>query len=252
MDFLIGFFFLLEKKIDEIKNKDNKIEYNEKNNKEDESISDLYGDTYLVNEDLIIDYILEIFEILMLIPGEIHENYFIKEDSKSNILKIKFFFYKNISLLNDNNTLIEKILNIFSGVVKQNEEYLNNKKILLEILIQIFLNPIIFGKLNFSIQNTILLFLNDLLKKTGYKKNEEQKKTNYLFKLIKSLILIVLFQKIKLDKDIDGNTQMDYITDCINLILLKLSAYDEKTFPKKFSDFFKKIYNICENFSKEI
>ena len=252
MDFLIGFFFLLEKKIDEIKNKDNKIEYNEKNNKEDESISDLYGDTYLVNEDLIIDYILEIFEILMLIPGEIHENYFVKEDSKSNILKIKFFFYKNISLLNDNDTLIEKILNIFSGVVKQNEEYLNNKKILLEILIQIFLNPIIFGKLNFSIQNTILLFLNDLLKKTGYKKNEEQKKTNYLFKLIKSLILIVLFQKIKLDKDIDGNTQMDYITDCINLILLKLSAYDEKTFPKKFSDFFKKIYNICENFSKEI
>ena len=252
VDFLIGFFFLIEKRIDEIKNKDNNINYKEQNNDKDkDNRLNLFEDYELVNENLINDYILEIFQILMLIPSQNIKNYIIKGDSKANILKIKYFFYKNIYILKDNDTIVEKILNIFSGEGREKNEYLNKKIILIEILIEIFLNPIIFGKFNFPIQNTILLYINDLLKKTGYIKNDK-KNNEYLLKLIKSLTKIVLFNKIRLDKDIDNNTQIDYIVNSINLIISKSLPSNDKSYEEKLKNFFRKINYICTNFSKDI
>ena len=252
VDFLIGFFFLIEKRLDEIKNKDNNINYKEQsNNKDKANHLNSLEDYELVNENLVNEYILEIFQILMLIPSQNIKNYIIKGDSKSNILKIKYFFYKNLYIIKDNDTIVEKILSIFSGAGKEKNEYLNKKIILIEILIEIFLNPIIFGKLNFPIQNTILLYINDLLKKTGYIKNDK-KHNEYLLKLIKSLTKIVLFNKIRLDKDIDDNTQIDYIVDSINLIIIKSLPSDDKSYEEKLKNFFRKINNICINFSKDI
>ena len=247
-DFLMGFFFLMEKRFDELKNNNSII--NENNKKENEGICKaLYGDTYLINEEIIIDYILEIFEIMSLIPSENIKNYFYEGDSGSNILKIKFFFYRNICLLNDNETLIDKLLQILSFEKKEKEQQ-SKKKILLEILINIFLNTIIFGKLNFSIQNKILFFLNDLLNKEEKIKDEKQNECS--LKLIESLVSIILYNKISQNEIEDGKTQIDYVVSCINLILSKSFPSKDTSYEEKLKNYFKVISNICFNFSKEI
>ena len=244
IDFLIGFLFLIEKKIYELKNKDKENEEN--NKKEDEDICmTLYGDTFIVNEDIAIDYIIEIFEILLLIPGDNIKNYFINGDSKSNILKIKYFFYRNISLLNYyNRSLIEKLFKIFS-LEKDGNQCLNEKLIFLEILI-ILLDINIFGELDFSIQNKVLLFLNDFLNKKDYLKKINKYNNQYSLELIKSLIRIVIYNKIKLIENINGKNQIEFIVDCIIILSQYLAEDDE------LKSVFRKLYKICLNFSNNI
>ena len=43
---------------------------------------------YFTNEDMVFDYILEIFGIIFLFPGRVIEKYF----NEINVLKLKFFF----------------------------------------------------------------------------------------------------------------------------------------------------------------
>ena len=250
IDFLIGFLFLIEKRIYELKNKDKENEEN--NNNEDEDICmTLYGNTFIVNEDITIEYIIEIFEIILLIPSENLKNYFINGDSKSNILKIKYFFYRNISLLNYyNRSLIEKLLKLFS-LEKDDNQNLNEKLILLEILI-IFLDIKIFGKLDFSIQNKLLLFLNDLLNKKDFLKKVSQNNSQYSLDLIKSLIRIVIYNKIKLIENINGKNQIEIIVDCINIILSQTYPSEDRVYEEILKITFRKIYKICLNFSNDI
>ena len=236
-DFLIGFLYLIEKRFDKLKNKDKDNDINNdenNNNKEDEGVlTTLYGNSYLVNEDIINDYILEIFEIMMLIPSKNIINYFINGNSKSNILKIKYFFYRNISILNNNETFIEKLLNIFSLQID----------FLIEILIEVFLDPILFEKLNITIQNIILSYLNDILKNTKYIKNE-----NY-FLLIKDLIRIVIYS----NKFSENNEEkINYIENCLDLIFSKSELLEDKNYEEKLKYFMKKINNICNNFSNDL
>ena len=245
-DFLIGFLYLIEKRFDELKNKEND-EIDDNKNKEDEGVlSTLYGETYLVNEDIINDYILEIFEIIMLIPDENIKKYFLTGDSKSNILKIKYFFYRNISILNDNDTFIEKLLNIFS-IGKETQESSNQKNILLELLIEVFLNPILFEKLNISVQNFILSYLNDILKKAEFIKNKN--KNESLFTIIKNLIRIALYSN-KFSENNEEN--MNYIENSIDLIISDSLIMEDTSFEKKIKNFMIKINNICKNFSNEL
>ena len=70
IDFLFGFLFLIEKRFIDLKSKNKEKEkLNQKDDKEDEEL-------FLVNEDIVIDYITEILEIIFSFPEIIIKEYF--------------------------------------------------------------------------------------------------------------------------------------------------------------------------------
>ena len=236
-DFLIGFLFLIEKRFSELRN--NEVNKN------------MYGG--LINEEIASEYILIIFEIIMLIPSEKIKNNLFKGDdlSNSNIIKLKYFFYRNYSLLNNNEPFTEKILKIFSVENDDKEKNDLNKAIkFIKIITEVFLDPIFFEKLEFSIKNNILCHLICLLNKQEYKENEETNKC--LNKLMKILFRIILYNKLSLNENDEGKTLVDLIYDCVQLIIPKL--YPQKDIGK--NDFLQKILNeinnISINYSKDI
>ena len=248
-DFLIGFLFLIEKRINDMQKKDIDDKNNENKNNTGES-TNLYGENSISNRNIIlIDYILEIFEILTLIPGENIKNYFLKGDSRSNIIKIKYFFYRKISLLNNNEIIIEKILNIFS-FGKDNKGISNQHIPFLEILIEVFLNLIIFEKLSSKNQINILSYLYDFLEKYNFKENKN-KHIDYLYKIIRNLVIISIYTKAIYEENF-GKTKLDYISKSINIIITSTLPSWEENYVKKMKKFFNIINGFCINFQKDI
>ena len=246
-DFLIGFLFLIEKRFNDLKNNEDI----EENKKDDEGLGfSLYGNSYLTNEEIVIEYILELFEIIINIPCQNIRNLLIKGDSSnSNIIKLKYFFFRNISLLNNNESFVEKILKIFYIENENKEKTINTKILFIKIITDIFLNSIIFEKLQHSIQNNILSHLIDLLNKSENIQNEEAKK--YLYKLVKKLIFIILFNELSLIENNEGKTQLDLIFNCIQLIICKTFTPKDKTYEKKLNNLFLFLNNINMNFSND-
>ena len=233
-DFLFGFFFLIEKRFNELKNNEDI----EENKKDDEGLGfSLYGNSYLANEEIVIEYILELFEIIINIPCQNIRNLLIKGDSSnSNIIKLKYFFFRNISLLNNNESFVEKILRIFYSENENEEKKIYKKILFIKILNEIFLNSIIFEKLHHSIQNNILLHLIDLLNKS--ENIQKEKENKYLYKLVKKLIFIILFNDLSLIENNEGKTQIDLIFNCIQLIICKAFTPKDKTFEEKLNNLF--------------
>ena len=240
-DFLIGFLFIIEKRFDELKNKEE-----DENKVNKDTLITLYEDNSLIDEDTIIEYILEIFDIMVHIPSKNIRNHFLKGDSKSNILKIKYFFYKNINLLNDNDLLLEKIIKIFSLEEDNVQEFLDDSQIILEILNEIFLNPIFFGKLSYNNQNFILSYSYNFLKNKG---GSKLKCNESLYNTLINLVKIIIYNKLKTEQLKEGKTQINYIINSINLIIQSSHNSD---YEKKIKIYLRRICEISTNFSNEI
>ena len=244
-DLLIGFLFLIEKRFNDLKNKD--ID-NEKSKKKETMCAILYGENFILNNDIIIEYIQEIFEILSLIPSENIKNYFLKGDSKSNIIKIKYFFYNNISLLNDND-IIGTILSFYS-LENKNKDSSIQKIIFIEILNEIFLHSLIFEKLSSKNQNKILSNLYDFLINYNFKENK--KYFDYLFRIVRSLVIIFVLNDCIVDENKEGKTKFDYIISSINLIISSTIPSEDENYEKKIKKLFKEVNGFYINLQKDI
>ena len=245
VDFLLGFLFLIEKKFNELKNKEDERD-NDKNNNEE--VIPLYGNNLLINEEKVIEYILIIFEIIMLIPSQEIKNYFIGNESCPNLLKLKYFFYRNIALMNYDETFLEKILKIFllEHENKDNKIILNHKLIFISLINEIFLDLNIFEKLEENNQNNIFSHAIELMEKSEYKRKEtkEQKENNFLLKLITNLVNIVKYNKLSLVENNEGKTQIDYIINCVDLVTCKVLPNEDKDFENQLKSIFFSINNF--------
>ena len=242
-DFLIGFLFIIETKFDELRKK-------EKNNEEDankvkKDVSSYFSEeNILLNGDLIGNYILEILEIMILIPSENIINYFLNGDSKSNILKLKYFFYRNINLLNDeNNISVEKIIKIFSSE-KTKMNYMLKNKVILEILNEIFLNPIFFEKLSLNNQNFLIFYLSDFVEQI---KEMDSMSSECLHNIVINLVKIIIYNKLKDDKN-----QINSIVDSINKLIQLFFSSPNNECEKKIKIYFARVYEISSNLTTEI
>jgi len=252
IDFLLGFLFLIEKRFNELKNKDDE---NDNDNNEEEVVT-LYSNNLLINEEIVIEYILIIFEIIMLIPSQTIKNYFIGGESCSNLLKLKYFFYRNIDLINYDETFLEKILKIFSleHENKNNQILLNQKLIFISIINEIFLDINIFENLEENNQNNIFSHLIELIENSKYEK-KEQRENKYFLKLITNLVNIIKYNKLSLVENNEGKTQIDYIKNCVDLIICKTLPTEDKDFENQLKSIFFDINNFSydkKHISEEI
>ena len=253
IDFLLGFLFLIEKRFNELKNKNDE---NDNDNNNEEEVVTLYGNNLLINEEIIIEYILIIFEIIMLIPSQTIKNYFIGGESCSNLLKIKYFFSRNIDLINYDETFFEKILKIFllEHENKDNKIVVNQKLIFISIINEIFLDINIFEKLEENNQNNIFSHIIELMENLEYER-KEKKENNYLLKLITNLVNIIKYIKLSLVENNEGKTQIDYIINCVNLIICKALPTEDKDFENQLKSIFFDINNFSydkKHISEEI
>ena len=197
IDFLFGFFFLIEKRFNELKNK-----AEDNCGKDNESKLNISSE----DENIIIDYISEIIDVIFLFPSEIIQEYF----SENNILKIKYFIYININLFKKAKVLGNKIL----------DKFLKIEILFINFISNIFLDINIFEELNSIIKNEKINFLYNFLKKIENKENKEM--LYCLNKLLISCLNIIFF--VELSSEIkEENTNLDILINCIDLIITKMS-----------------------------
>ena len=235
IDFMLGFFFLIERRFIELKNI-NKENGGQMNEREEEDI-DLTNE----DEDIILFHILEMFEIIFLFPEDILKEYF----KETGLLKFKYFFYRNIFLFKTNEDIVEKFLNIFLK---------DDKNIIFLVLFIsiIFFDINIFAKLDSAVQNKIIDYLFNNLDKIELK-TENREIMIHFQKIIISCLNLIFF--IELDSfEIQGKkSQIEILLDIINKILLKIKEAkfleEEKILGKIF---FEINNNICLGFEKHI
>ena len=256
VDFLIGFLFLLERKRKNIIKKEKESENNNNNNVNNEidineniNIDNIINGNFNIENNNIENNIIEnnniinndkldnnfnndIIIIILEIIFDLNKdmiNYFFYENDILNI-KIKHYFEKNIDIIN-NNKFIEQFISIFkmtkiTNILESNmyQEYL------FIILIKIFLNLIIFKKLNKEIHNIIILKTYSLLISITSIKNNIN--SQILYELLINLYNIILFHE--LSNDIIDNENNRTQLDIILLIIQKiLNIYDENIKNKK-------------------
>ena len=244
IDFFFGFLFLIEKRFDDIKNKKKEKEgkfYEIDDNDNEEVGMELYGETYLTNDNIVLEYILEIFEIIFLSPPLILEKYF----NEKNILKLKFFIYRNVSLFKNDEEFVEKLLKIFS----------KNEIILMLFISNVFFDINIFSKLDSTFQNIIINYLIEFLSKLDIKIEIIHNKeifNNIFPKLIKSIINIIFFTNLPTYKNEEDKTHLDLLINCIEIIISKISIYQNDEMEIKIKNFFYSVNNICKDFEEKM
>ena len=248
IDFLLGFIFLMEKRFNELKNKEEKKQEKKESNEEEELEVGmaLYGEMMLNNEEIVLDYILEILEIIFLFPIRIIINYFIDK----NIIKLKYFFARNIFLIKNDEDFIEKMFKIFLNENIDRMFIYEQNYLFLSILNDIFLNINIFEKLDSTVQNIIINYLFKILSKiklTSEISSNQDEIYNCMSKIVKSLLNIILFVELTTYENDEGKTQIDYIINCINLIIPHFLTKEKN---KKYSigKMFFNMFEICSNF----
>ena len=241
LDFFFGFFFLVEKKIYELKlkNKETEEKINEQDEQEDIGLG-LYGD-YFANGDIILEYILQIMEIIFLFPCMTLEKYFFGK----NILKLKFFLYRNITLFKNDDAFIEKFLKIIS----------KNEFLLMLILSEIFFDINIFSKLNYSAQNSIINYFIDYSTKinTKIENSDEEHRLNSIYdKILNSCINIIIFTELSPIENDEGKFHIDLLINNIEKIVTKLiKIKNDEKLVDILELIFYSTYNICLGFDEE-
>ena len=223
IDFLFGFFFLIERRYSEIKYK---FKENEKVTDEQIKEHNDNNEIYFTNEDILMDYFLVIFKIIFSFPKKELEEYF----SENNILKLKFCFYRNINLIKTDDDFIIKILDIFS----------ENQILFLEFISEIFFDINIFDKLDSLVQNTIIDYLIKYFESIEFNQENNYHKDIYdcIISLINSILNIILFIVI----------QTDSFIKVINIIMQKLTKVKIVKNNNKLQKIFYEMNNICSNF----
>ena len=270
VDFLIGFLYLFEKKRKTILNKnlEDKKNNNNNNDKEKEKDKDKDKDINENNNDIKIedninfednfinDFIIIIFEIIFELQNKKIINYFLYENDIINI-KIKHFFERNIQILN-NKQFVEKLLSILKMTKMSDILDLQNNSsqiYLLNIITKIFLNLVIFKKLNNEIKNIILFKLYSMLNNITSKNNNNI--YNILYELFVSFYNIIIFTELSTDI-IDNEkkrTQMDIILQCVQKIYnifetdyKILSTEENVTYLKKIKELNEGMINLSNEF----
>ena len=233
IDFLFGFFFLIEKRLNELKNqaKDN----NGQNNEQIECNLNISNE----NENTIIDYISEILDFIFLFPPDTILEYF----SENNIFKLKYFIYRNIELFKNAKNLGNKILDKFSKMENLSVIFISD----------IFLDINIFEELNSIVQNEIINYLYKFLEKIDKKENKENKEMLFCFnKLIISCLNIIFFTDLSSEIK-EENTNFDLLIKFIYLTISKLALIklDEKENKDTLGKIFYEMNNIYSDFEKE-
>ena len=212
IDFFFGFFFLIEKKLYElkVKNKEAEEKINEQQDEQVEIGLGLYGD-YFANGDIILEYILEIMEIIFLFPRITLEKYFVDK----NMLKLKFFFYRNITLFKNDDSFVEKILKIFS----------KNDYLLMLAISEIFFDINIFSKLNYNAQNSIINYFIEYSTKIEIKleNSDDEHRITYIYdKILNSCINIIIFTELSTIENDEGKIHINLLLNNIQQIVSKL------------------------------
>ena len=248
LDFLIGFLFDIDKRNEYII-KNSKTE--EENNIENtiEKNNTILKDKY-INECIIM-----ILDIILNLQNTKNLNYFLYK--KENIsIKIKYFFKKNIYLLNDKEFLIDLI------------ELLNKKiEYLLIFGIEIFLDLLIFQLLDFEIQNIILIAIKKVLENPIKGKENIKNKNKYalnedispmLYKLLEKFYNLILYYELSVSEIKDSNNdtiqkrQVDIIIFCILCIFQNIDKQNNNKYEIKVKDLSINIINICSKLQESI
>ena len=247
IDFLICFFFDIEKKRNKMENKNNNEEIKEieENNKKE-------NDTFLN------DILLIIFEIIIELPSKRIVDYFLNKNDIISI-KLKIFFYRNFYFINENSEFIQKLFQILSPESKpsvleeDNKNNNNNNQVFsLFIITEIFLDLLIFQKLDFEIQNIILIKLLQLLSSNINYQNY----FSILYKLLKQIYNIILYCELSLetinynlDEDNNNPTQIDLFIKLINSIIFTFENNKNKKYLDKITELNSFINNFYLNFN---
>ena len=265
IDFLISFFFDIEKRrnsfIQNIKNKEKqKEENNENKNLIIESDEDIALKNKGLSDDFLSDFILIIIEIITELPKEEIIDYFLFQNNIIS-LKLKIFFYRNIYLFNENKEFIQKLLQIIQMERKYSqpeEENIkkNNEKFFLVFMSEIFLDLLFFRKLNFFTQNYILMILIKNVTQIDYKIQENM--CEIAFKLLKQIYNIFLYNELSLEEityiigEEKFSTQIDLIIRSINSIFMLFEMSDNKSYINKIIDINNYIINLHSNYKTYI
>ena len=226
IDFLFGFFFLIERRYNELKKQ------NKENNEQKEE-EETKREIYFTNEDMVLDYILEIFGIIFLFPGRVIEKYF----NEINVLKLKFFFYRNIFLFKEAIGFFEDILNLFG----------KNEILFLVFISEIFFDINIFKKLDSTIQNNIMEYLIKFLDNIDITKeyNYHRDMFDCIINLMNSCLNIILLTQ-------STESTIKSLIECINIIIVKIASVKLDKKKNVLEKIFYEINYICSNFEGKI
>ena len=230
IDFLIGFLYDIDKRTEYIKN-------NNKSNNDNNIIP--------LEDTSINEYLLSIFEIIINLKNRNIINYFLYENDNICI-KLKYFFKRNIYLLNDELLLIKLI------------DLLNNKiEFLLMFNNEIFLDLLIFSLINNKNQNIILINIKKILEGSINDNNKLDLNDNIyslLYKLLEKFFNLVLYYQLYTTEieDTNNEKQINIIIYCVSLIFEKIIYISNKKYDIKITQLTVNIINICSKLQESV
>ena len=244
IDYLFSFIFDIEKRRKNLNQ--NNEEYSNDGNIINEIKTETTINTPLLQDSFITDFILLIFEIIVELPEKDIIDYFLYKNDIFSI-KLKIFFQRNIYILNESNEFAQKLFNDLLSEEKNSiseEKVVNSQHILSVIMTEIFLDLIIFQKLNSNTQNIILINLLQILYNNKIK-NQDNSDNRYdiLYKILKQLYNIILYYELSmeqiqynLNEENEELTQIDIIIKCINILMNEFISNQNKIYLNKISD----------------
>jgi len=257
IDYLISFFFDIEKRRNKIMNQKEMSTENNDDESENENfnpINEVKDEKIEIFDPFLIQIILIIFELIINLPNKEIINYFLYENNIFSI-KLKNFFSRNIYLFNENNEFIQKIFDFYSKSSILEEEN-KNIEFVLVFASEIFLDLFIFQKLNNKAQNNILTELFQILNDKSLPDKEYINKN--LYKILKQIYKISIFSELstnqidfKLD-DINNPTQIDIILKCIKSLFNTFENNKNKEFIDKIIEINHDINNMHCKFKENI
>ena len=263
IDFLMSFFFDIEKRRNAFnKNNNSKENQNEDKNENknkneiNETDNNISMNNNQLNDNFLNDCIIIIIEIIIELSNEEIIDYFLNQNNIISI-KLKVFFYRNIYLFNKNNEFIQKVFETLeieqksSKLVEDNMNK-NNEKYFLVFITEIFLDLLFFKNLNFKNQNYILMILIKNLSFINYKLQENALKI--LFKLLKQIYNIFLYYQLSLEEinyqigEEKFSTQIDLIIKVIDSIFYLFEINDNIEYTNIINDLNRTIINLYSNY----
>ena len=257
IDYLINFFFDIEKRRNKIMNSKGILMENNDNESENENlnhINEIKDEKIEIFDPFLTQIILIIFELIINLPNKEIINYFLYENNIFSI-KLKNFFSRNIYLFNEGNDFIQKIFDIYSKSSILEEEN-KNIEFVLVFVSEIFLDLFIFQKINNKAQNKILTELVQILNGKSLLNKEYINKN--LYKILKQIYKISLFSELSINQidfkldDINNPTQIDIIIKCIKSIFYIFENNKNKEFIDKIIEINHDINNMHCKFNENI
>ena len=226
IDFMIGFLYNIDKR----------KEYFDHNT----GLNNETNNMTIFEDENINDYIIIIFEIILNIPNKKIINYFLYENENISI-KIKYFFKKNIYLLN-NKLFLMKLNNLLNNKIEN----------LLIFTIEIFIDLLIFPLIDINSQNIILINIQKNLE--NKQKDLDDDTHPLLMKMLEKIYDIILYHQLSELEIAESNNekQLDIFLKCILLIFEIIGKLNIKQFDTKIMNLTNNIINICSKYYESV